>query len=129
MLGHNANLGHADFYPNSNFKYSTLIFASHKILLPCKHVGGKAAQPGCNFQNDFIGACSHGRSYRYFAESIHVKNGFMSLECATWEDYRAKRCSGDPIPMGEATPNNANGTYFLETGSGPSYAKYQKILF
>lgn len=107
MLGHNANLGHADFYPN----------------------GGKASMPGCNFQTDFVGACSHGRSYRYFAESIQVKNGFMSLECASWDDYKNKRCNGDPIPMGDAVPTFSNGTFYLETGSGPQYARYSKIFF
>lgn len=105
MLGHNKNLGHADFFPN----------------------GGKAAQPGCNFPSDFVGACSHGRSYRYFAESIQTKTGFMSFKCATWDDYQAKNCVGEPIPMGEATPNSANGTFFLETSGGPQFARYAKI--
>lgn len=106
MLGHNANLGHADFFPNS----------------------GKAAQPGCDFRSDIVGGCSHGRSYRYFAESINTKNGFMAFECASWDDFNKKQCNGDPIPMGEMTPKNANGTYFLETLSGPQFAKYSKIL-
>ena len=105
ILGHNKNLGHADFYPNK----------------------GKAAQPGCDFISDFIGACSHGRSYKYFAESIQTKNGFMSFKCATWEDFQARNCEGDPIPMGEATPESANGTFFLETSGGPRFARLLKI--
>lgn len=105
LLGHNQNLGHADFYPN----------------------GGKAAQPGCDFTSDFVGGCSHGRSYRYFAESIQTKNGFLSFECDSWEDYEAKRCEGDPVPMGESTPDEARGTYFLETSAGPRFARLVKI--
>lgn len=90
--------------------------------------GGKAAQPGCDFTSDFVGACSHGRSYRYFAESIHSKNGFMAFECKSWDDYQAKKCEGDPIAMGEAVPKSANGTYFLETTSGPRFARLVKIF-
>lgn len=90
---------------------------------------GKAAQPGCNFQNDFVGACSHGRSYRYFAESINTKNGFMSFECNSWDDYKNKKCNGDPIPMGEMVPRSVNGTYFLETSAGPDkFSRYTKIF-
>lgn len=105
MLGHSKNLGHADFFPN----------------------GGKAAQPGCDFMLDFVGACSHGRSYRYFAESIHTKNGFMAFRCDSWEQYNEKDCEGDPIPMGEATPRSANGTYYLDTASGPRFSRLIKI--
>jgi Lipase len=106
MLGHNANLGHVDFYPN----------------------GGKAAQPGCDFRSDIIGGCSHGRSYRYFAESVEVKNGFMSFKCPSWDDYQKKNCEGDPVPMGESVPRNSNGTFYLETDSGPRFARFSKIL-
>lgn len=105
MLGHNENLGHADFFPN----------------------GGKAQQPGCNLIQDFVGSCSHGRSYLYFAESIYIKNGFMAFECPNWSDYAAKNCTGDPVPMGEITPNTARGTFFLETLAGPRYARLVKI--
>lgn len=89
--------------------------------------GGKAAQPGCDFTSDFVGACSHGRSYRYFAESIATKNGFLAFECDSWGDYTEKKCEGDPIPMGDAVPSTANGTYFLETSNGPTYARLLKI--
>lgn len=105
LLGHNSNLGHADFFPN----------------------GGKAAQPGCDFTSDFVGACSHGRSYRYFAESVVTRNGFMAFECNSWEDYGAKDCEGDPIPMGDPTPSSARGTFFLETTAGPRFARLVKI--
>lgn len=105
MLGHNANLGHVDFFPNS----------------------GKAAQPGCDFASDFVGACSHGRSYKYFAESIKSKNGFMSFACESWDDFNAKKCRGDPVPMGDLTPKSTKGTFFLQTSGGPKFARLMKI--
>jgi hypothetical protein len=86
-------------------------------------------QPGCDIRSDVFGACSHGRSYRYFAESITTKNGFMSMECGSWDDYSSKKCNEDPIPMGDSIPRTANGTYFLETGSGPQFAKFNKIFY
>lgn len=89
--------------------------------------GGHANQPGCDITQDFIGACSHGRAYRYFAESIETKTGFISFECESWEDYLSKDCNSEPIQMGESTPRTANGSYFLETTSGPTYSRYFKI--
>lgn len=92
--------------------------------------GGRANQPGCEGFPDFVGACSHGRSYEYFAESIRSQNGFMAVECPTWEEYKNKHCNKDPIRMGESVPKSARGTYFLETGSGPiSFARNIKLLF
>lgn len=76
---------------------------------------------------DYIGACSHGRAYKYFAESIVTKNGFNSYECDSWDDFVSKDCNSEPIQMGDSTPLTANGTYFLETSSGPSYSRYIKI--
>jgi pancreatic lipase-related protein 2 len=105
MLGHSKKLGHADFFPNN----------------------GKASQPGCDFQSDFVGACSHGRSYRYFAESINIRNGFLAFECGSWEDFNSKMCEGDPIPMGDATPPTSKGTFFLETTNGPRFSRLIRI--
>lgn len=55
----------------------------------------------------------------------------MSLECASWEDYKNKKCKGDAIPMGDAVPFT-NGTFYLETSAGPKfaqYSRYSKVLF
>ena len=79
-------------------------------------------------QDDFAGGCSHGRSYLYFAESIHTKNGFMSFECESWKEFEAKNCTDDPVPMGEATPPLTRGKYFLETSGGPQFARFSKIF-
>lgn len=129
ILGHNRNLGHAG---KCALQMSFLLLWSTNLLLLRTFLdffpnGGKAAQPGCDFTSDFVGACSHGRSYRYFAESIATKNGFMAFECDSWGDYNEKKCKGDPVPMGDAVPNSANGTYFLETSNGPTYARLLKI--
>lgn len=51
----------------------------------------------------------------------------MSFECESWEDYMEKKCPGDPIPMGDITPNTARGTYFLETTEGPRFSRFVKI--
>lgn len=105
VIGHTANLGHADFWPNN----------------------GRATQPGCDILSDFFGACSHGRSYRYFAESLQAKDGFPSLQCNNWEDYLAGKCKGEAVVMGEAAPVTARGAYFLKTGAGPKFALTNKI--
>lgn len=88
---------------------------------------GKARQPGCVFPFDLIGGCSHGRSYQYFAESIESKRGFMALACRSWEDYISKNCIGDLVPMGFILPNSTRGTFFLQTGEGPKFARLEKI--
>jgi len=49
-----------------------------------------------DFWQDFFGACSHGRSYRYFPKIVETRNGFMAYNRASWDDYQAKECNGDP---------------------------------
>jgi hypothetical protein len=51
----------------------------------------------------------------------------MSFECESWDDYTTKKCTGDPIPMGESTPTSARGSYFLETAEGPQFSRQIKI--
>lgn len=101
LLGHNHNLGHADFYPN----------------------GGTANQPGCDTIFDFVGACSHGRSYYFFAESITIPNGFISFPCDSQDNYRKGNCKSNPIPMGDQVPRTARGMYYLETGGSKPYSR------
>ncbi|XP_055598824.1 inactive pancreatic lipase-related protein 1 isoform X2 [Uranotaenia lowii] len=101
MLGQEQNLGHADFFPN----------------------GGRANQPGCSGMNDFTGACSHGRAYEYFAESVNYQKGFMSYQCGDMNEYRSEQCRAAPQPMGDATTVDARGTYYLETNPEPNYGR------
>lgn len=102
VLGFQKNLGHVDFFPN----------------------GGISTQPGCGFLVDFVGACSHARAFRFFAESIRSKLGFMASTCNSWADYKSNKCGGRrrSIPMGEITPTSASGTYYLETLAGPTFS-------
>ncbi|XP_070500866.1 inactive pancreatic lipase-related protein 1 [Chironomus tepperi] len=94
ILGHDENLGHADFYPN----------------------GGEQVQPGCDYlMNDLIGTCSHEKSFKYFAETITHHNKYMAKPCTSWRNFKKNKCSGAKIPMGDGVPRNARGQYYLET--------------
>lgn len=77
FLGLSTSLGHADYYPN----------------------GGKK-QPGCGL--DLTGNCSHGRSFKYYAESIR-KNRFISQECESYADFTQGKCNGTFSFMGGYT--------------------------
>ncbi|KAL0266518.1 UNVERIFIED_CONTAM: hypothetical protein PYX00_009030 [Menopon gallinae] len=94
-LGMSARVGHADFYPN----------------------GGTPFQPGCCCIQEIVSACSHGRSHKYFAESILSKRAFQGVKCETWRNFKDKTCSTDLVPMGESTPTTARGVFFLQTNS------------
>ncbi|KOB78570.1 Vitellogenin-1, partial [Operophtera brumata] len=45
-------------------------------------------------------ACSHGRSYYYFAESIANPKAFPSYQCNNWTEYLGQRCDRS-VFMGE----------------------------
>lgn len=126
MLGHTQKLGHAG--EKSIYCFRKLL-PEYEIFLDFYPNNGKPRQPGCLFPSDIVGSCSHGRSIQFFAESIETKTGFMAIECDTWEDYISKSCIGDLIPMGFLTPSTARGMFFLQTGEGPKFARYQKINY
>ncbi|CAH0555108.1 unnamed protein product [Brassicogethes aeneus] len=94
VLGIETAIGHVDFYPN----------------------GGCPPQPGCANILEMIEACSHGRSWQYFANSINISKPFMAYHCSTYEDFvMGRNCYGDSIPMGDPVPLTARGTYYLKT--------------
>ncbi|XP_055632870.1 uncharacterized protein LOC129773297 [Toxorhynchites rutilus septentrionalis] len=102
MLGHDKNLGHVDFFPN----------------------GGRANQPGCGGMNDLIGACSHGRSYEYYVESINHRDAFMAYPCGDLNEYKKQQCQRSvPIPMGDSTPIDARGIHFVDTNGEPKFGR------
>lgn len=74
FLGLSTSLGHSDFYPNGGMK-----------------------QPGCGL--DLTGNCSHGRAYRFYAESIS-DNKFISQECTSYSDFTQGKCNGTFALMG-----------------------------
>ncbi|XP_038107065.1 pancreatic lipase-related protein 2 isoform X1 [Culex quinquefasciatus] len=101
MLGSDAKLGHVDFWPN----------------------GGRANQPGCGGMNDFTGACSHGRSYEYYSESVNAPENFMAYPCGNENTYKNKKCRTAPVPMGDGTPVESRGNHYLETNPEPRFGR------
>ncbi|CAG9861221.1 unnamed protein product [Phyllotreta striolata] len=101
ILGYNRDLGHVDYWPN-----------------------GGSDQPGCGGLLDIGGACSHSRSYKYFAESV-MSDGFLSHKCDNYEDYENGKCDKEPTsPMGEYSPDyRATGRYFLQTHSESPFSQ------
>ncbi|XP_047111648.1 lipase member H-like [Schistocerca piceifrons] len=67
VLGYKYTLGDADFFPN-----------------------GGSEQPGC--ATDDYGACSHGRSTLYFAESVTSASAFIGYQCDSWDT--CTNCNG-----------------------------------
>ncbi|KAJ8669350.1 hypothetical protein QAD02_000609 [Eretmocerus hayati] len=106
VLGFLQPVGHADFYPNA----------------------GVAIQPGCCCLPEFIEACSHGRSYKYFTESINSNVGLRATQCDTWDKYLGGHCNdSETTLLGEHVDKSSRGSYFLKTRSEPPYAYIKDI--
>lgn len=100
-LGFDEPLGHASFYPNFGRR-----------------------QPGCGV--DPAGGCAHGRSHRFFAESLLTDVGFYARQCRSFGDVSRGRCvqAGPDMRMGgEPTDTGARGVFFLPTNSRTPFAK------
>ena len=68
-------------------------------------------------------ACSHGRSYLYFTESINPKMGLVATKCQSWDQYTNKKCDNEhAVHMGEHVDQSASGSYFLKTRPEPPFA-------
>jgi pimeloyl-ACP methyl ester carboxylesterase len=106
LLGSDLNLGHVDFWPN----------------------GGISSQPGCNGWMEMVGSCSHGRSYEFFAESINDPESLMAFPCKNNEDFLGGKCNENAIPMGDPTPRDAAGNYFLNTKDESPFGRGLKIF-
>ncbi|XP_012286201.1 pancreatic triacylglycerol lipase-like [Orussus abietinus] len=101
ILGFLQPLGHVDFYPN----------------------GGVAVQPGCCCTVEVTEACSHGRSYMYYTESINSKTGFPAKKCSSWNAFTKGDCEdNDTALMGAHVSHSASGSYYLRTRSEPPYS-------
>ncbi|KMQ95967.1 pancreatic triacylglycerol lipase [Lasius niger] len=107
VLGFLQPLGKTDFYPNA----------------------GTAVQPGCCCVPEIMEACSHGRSYEYFTESINSKTGFSATKCDSWDSYMNGKCANSQVVlMGENVDRTAEGLFFLRTRSSPPYAYIPKVI-
>ncbi|XP_049696506.2 pancreatic triacylglycerol lipase isoform X1 [Helicoverpa armigera] len=94
LLGFEGSIGTADFFPNK----------------------GVAPQPGCDNIFKIFEACSHGRSFYYFTESIKYPKSFPAYQCQTWLKFLEHRCVHNGF-MGESANGNMSGKYFLKTNS------------
>lgn len=96
LLGFLPAIGDVDFYPNGGMK-----------------------QHGCLV--DVGGACSHARSYWYFAESINSPVGFQGKSCSSFLRFKMGLCnhSHTSIMGGHKPLFSASGTYYLVTN--PSF--------
>lgn len=125
-LGFLDNIGHVDYYPNGGTPMqpgcccaAELAGASSQLTGPRAVVGlgmfhqiapqttriyvEPAHEPG-TLANLSAEACSHGRSYQFFAESIQSKD-FVGLACESWEGFYNGSCAdGATAVMGEHTP-------------------------
>ncbi|XP_076261785.1 phospholipase A1 2-like [Rhynchophorus ferrugineus] len=97
FLGVNYNVGHVDFWPN-----------------------GGLAQPGCGF--DWDGACSHGRSYIYMAESLE-DNQFLARCCSNYLKYLNEKCVNNTAGLmgGYVYDYSLTGDLYLKTNSDSPY--------
>ncbi|XP_057670439.1 lipase member H-like [Diorhabda carinulata] len=104
-LGVKQPIGHVDFYPN----------------------GGSPPQPGCTILK-FIEACSHGRSWILYANSIKMSQHYLGRKCKTLNDVLESKCDGEHISMGEPTPFHARGIYYVETTDQDPFIKKTNFI-
>ncbi|CAO1426220.1 unnamed protein product [Diamesa serratosioi] len=97
-LGFDRPLAMADFYPNWG-----------------------PGQPGCGW--DLTGACAHGRSSEFFAESIN-SNRFVGQRCSNWDEMNRNRiCTGTGTAiMGGDSLLPTVGVFFLATSDRSPFA-------
>lgn len=71
-----------------------------------------------------IEACSHGRSWMYFAESLTNEVPFMAYHCDSFQNFVQKEgCKEEEgVPMGDSVPVSARGDYFLRTDDQAPFA-------
>ncbi|XP_062527507.1 phospholipase A1 [Bombyx mori] len=100
VLGIEAAIGTADFYPNS----------------------GIPPQPGCDSIQKILEACSHSRAHDYFAESIKTPKAFPAFKCASWLDYLQNLCDQYGF-MGEDVNRNVTGKLYLKTNAKQPFGR------
>lgn len=105
LLGFLAAIGDVDFYPNGGQK-----------------------QLGCLL--DVGGACSHARSFRFYAESINTHTGFHGKSCSTFIRFKLGLCKNEAssIMGGHKPLFSARGNYYLMTKPSSPFASGQHQL-
>ncbi|KAH1025755.1 pancreatic triacylglycerol lipase [Dendroctonus ponderosae] len=105
VFGFPASIGHADFYPN----------------------GGVALQPGCQPSYlaqqriaDQVFACSHGRAWRLYAESVTNPRAFPATQCENWKGSN-KECNFTLDAFMGFGNRDTVGQFFLQTGFKSPY--------
>ncbi|XP_026669191.1 pancreatic triacylglycerol lipase-like [Ceratina calcarata] len=98
-LGYKSSIGDADYFPNGGTKQNG-----------CINVDG--------------GACSHSRSYFYYAESIDSKVGFAGRNCDNYDNYLNGKCKTNLLSlMGGLLPKfNIKGNFYLKTTNKSPFA-------
>lgn len=98
VLGKKDAIGDCDFYPNG-------------VDMPL--------QPGT-----YDISASHGRAWKYFAESVYPGNeqNFLARKCTSIKELDSY-CTGKQYPMGYAAPFNLKGNYFLRTNAQKPYGE------
>ncbi|XP_026464220.1 endothelial lipase-like [Ctenocephalides felis] len=88
------------------------------------YCNGGVIQPGCLISNySSLISCDHNRAPLYYAESIYSKVGFYGIECSDYVSFRKGRCDkNDVVIMGEYTPSDARGIYYVETSDQKPFA-------
>ncbi|TGZ51575.1 hypothetical protein DBV15_11012 [Temnothorax longispinosus] len=83
---------------------------------------GGERQHGCRV--DPGGACSHARSYKFFAESINSEVGFHGKSCTSFHRFIKGLCkdSHASIMGGHKPLFSAHGTYYLNTNPSSPFA-------
>jgi len=70
------------------------------------------------------GACSHVRSYHYFAHSIWSRDDYIAYRCSSYADFQADQCvNASKNLMGEYSDRNKFVVYFY-TLSSPLFKYY-----
>lgn len=98
-MGFRRAVGHVDFYPNR----------------------GTVPQPHCELQPFFAPVdCSQYAAIRYFTASLLHDCQFTSLQCTSWDEYRAHACDTDDESRKSrlgyyADATAGRGVHYLET--------------
>lgn len=69
-----------------------------------------------------VQSCSHGRAYKYFAESITTEKGFYGYPRCDMKTKSEECNKQPPVLMGEYMSTETRGTYILKTARAKPFA-------